>query len=196
MREEVLQRPQLLKASIMVGFLYAFHTAKKRGRNGLETLVSMLSRSQIVHVEMMPVTGISSSGKLCVSCAYTAFMQRRFGCYSPQLLDEEGTLLLYVPAVDASPTAANFLHDLLGVPYNYVGLPRTLFPTQFRREADPLHVPHEVFCSEAGFQLAYLCGAVRLPHSFECSPAELYSLLLTSPVVKCVTHSDVLRCSA
>ena len=176
----------------IIGFLYAFHTVPAHGPPDryVEALVSILSRSLIVHVEMMPVYGTHE--KLCVRASYTACMQHHFGCYPPQLLDERGTLLLYLPA-ESGPSAeagARFLHSLLGVPYNYAGLPRTLFPERYRRAADPLHVPHTVFCSEAGLQLAYLCGAIELPHSFECSPAELYSLLSTvaEPVKRCQVH--------
>jgi hypothetical protein len=176
-----------------LGFLFAFHTVPADQRVGLEALVSFFSNSTIVHVEMLPVYHVTENAELCVHHAYTAYVQRRFGCYAPCVLDLPGTLLLFMPTTrESGLVGLNFLHSLMGVPYNYAGLPRTLMSDKYRRSADPWHVPHAVFCSEAGLQLAYLCDALCLPTSFECTPAELFTHLSQKAHVWHLPRSRVL----
>lgn len=177
----------------VLGFLFAFHCVQGKRFSALERVVSFLSDSPVVHVEMLPVYRRAGGRGVWVHEAYTAFMGRRFGCYEPNVLDQEETRFLFLPTPpEVGSHGMRFLDSLLGLSYNYVGLPRTLMPEGCRRAADWEHPPHSIFCSEAGLQLACMCDSLGLPRSFECTPAELYRrLALHSSVLALERHEIV-----
>ena len=90
------------------------NTRRKRVKIHQASVVSFLSDSPVVHVEMLPVYRRAGGRGVWVHEAYTAFMGRRFGCYEPNVLDQEETRFLFLPTPpEVGSHGMRFLDSLL-----------------------------------------------------------------------------------
>ena len=176
-------------SSRRLGFLYVFHTYNpKQSSSVVEKVVSFLTGSEIIHVEMLPVVEAEAGPggevtRVAVSTSYTAYLFCRFNTFEPSICAEESSIALYVPMTEAQTEAGEaFLQGLVGARYNYWNLPCTMLPTAVKECLPHQQQQHRqrVFCSQAGLQLCYACGVLDQEHipPFCCSPKELHALLL------------------
>lgn len=178
------------------GFVFAFYYYSRLPRvSMLERMVHAVTKSDAIHVAIVPAVRSTHGGFRVDSVAYTAFINRGVemqpvaevlnGCYTFYFMPVSGP--------DAFNLGLSFLHDLVGAQYNRLSLLTTLLPRRLRRPgAIPLWVSCEnqglmprankpaVFCSQMGLMLCYAIDAVLTVtiDPAACSPGDLERILL------------------
>ena len=145
-------------------------------------LVDVLTWSDLIHVEIVPVTRFAE-GEIAVGrYSYTAFMNLGFVRYdAAQCCDRPMFTFLFLPLDEfATRHGIAYLECLVGTEYNKGGL-LAAFCHQFmhpkRTQALQFH-RKPVFCSEAGLMLCYLVGVYDGPTMPQyCTPKDLYTIL-------------------
>jgi hypothetical protein len=196
------------------GFLFAFKVFRDE-HDCMESLVHCLTRSDLIHVEMVPVLAAYQDHILCAPEAHTAFVGQGYNKHATQACIEDPSFThLFVPVQDPAQLqlGITFLESLHGKHYNYFALPLTILPEscKFRscQRLPSCLSSKTVFCSQMGLMLCYLCGLlhpeVRCHGRLSifdptcCTPSDLYRLLVThhpgarhfAPEQICVASTD------
>ena len=170
-------------------------------------MVQRLTRSDIIHVEIIPVFGIcpETNNLLASNTAYTAYVGTGYDAHSSHYCIHDSSYThLFVPLEEESMLhGLSFLHTLHGKKYNYMALPLTILPQKCKfkgiQNLQKSFTPSKVFCSQMGLMLCYLCNILDPiacaggnhpkkkktadhPSLFFdpkcCTPGDLYHLLL------------------
>jgi hypothetical protein len=184
----------------MTGFLFSFkmYIPKHDGElDCIENMVHHITRSDLIHVEVIPI--LSSCQELLYASqdAHTAYVGIGYSKHaSSHCLEDDSYMHLFVPVdhPDTMQRGVQFLESLHGMRYNYLALPLTMLPDscKLRRVDDstPLLQPtSKIFCSQMGLMLCYLCQLLSPQYHYHgastifdptcCTPADLYRLLVT-----------------
>lgn len=101
--------------------------------NHLENMVHCLTRSDIIHVELIPVLGCTLATKTLVvsQTAYSAYVGVGFDEHDSSFCITDPTFrLIYIPmSYETMLEGIRFLHAQRGKQYNYLALPLTILPT-------------------------------------------------------------------
>jgi hypothetical protein len=103
--------------------------------NHLENLVHCLTRSDIIHVELIPVIGRTSTTAVVSQTAYSAYVGVGFDEHDSSFCITDPTFrLIYIPMpYETMLQGIQFLHAQRGKQYNYLALPLTILPTWCKR---------------------------------------------------------------
>jgi hypothetical protein len=153
----------------------------------IEKMVDVLTWSDLIHVEFVPVRQYCNEKNTIIMCpySYTAFMscgfvrKQSYDCCDRKLFTH-----VYVPLDNESThRGIAFLESMVGERYNRLGMWHA-FCHQFLWSAavNGIYAPHmhkrPVFCSEAGLMLCYLVGKYNGPERpMYCTPKMLYRIL-------------------
>ena len=166
-------------------------------------MIDMLTWSDYVHVEMVPVSEHSLGRFTLCPCSYTAFPPAGFVRRESKLCcDSAAYTHLFLPlSRDATHYAHKFLDSLVGSTYNSAGALTAAWHEwiQSREVGGEKYVnewyvdngdatTRRVFCSEAGLMLCYMTGAYAGAEQPRlCTPKVLYQILQECKAVK-VAH--------
>ena len=203
------------------GFIFAFKvyqgkkadclSSSKSFVDCIENIVSRVTCSDIIHVEIIPVIRHVSDREMIISSkAYSAYVGQGFNVHDSSFCTSDPNYtLVYIPMDnDTTVMGQDFLDSQHGKKYNYSALPLTILPAWCKRckveleeNADPvqyelLNEHNKVFCSQLGLSLCYHCKVFSMPREDRgrfyidpnyCSPAELYKMLMhmESPIAGC-----------
>ena len=166
------------------GFLFAFKLFIQNRDpkiDWIEHMVQRLTRSDIIHVEIIPVLGGKYAQKegrmldegselLASSVAHTAYVGAGYRAHSSHFcLRDRSYVHVFVPMHEHDMRqGVNFLNSLQGKSYNYLALPLTILPQACKlrsiRCLAKCMTPSKVFCSQMGLMLCYLCNILD-PHA-------------------------------
>ena len=193
------------------GFIFAFKLYQRSTADCLssskglvdciENIVHHVTRSDIIHVEIIPVIEHAPGGQLIISTdAYSAYVGKGFNVHDSSFCTSDPTYtLVYIPMDnETTEMGLDFLNSQEGKKYNYSALPLTILPAWCKKykvdlEENGNPLQHElltrhnkVFCSQLGLSLCYHCKVFSMPNKDAgryyidpnyCSPAELYHML-------------------
>ena len=172
------------------GFLFAFKMYvpnKDPDLDIIENMVHHLTRSDLIHVEIIPILGghylpvLANEGGMqaqyCLdpvsvlvasNVAHTAYVGMGYNEHcSAYCIDDCSYTHLFVPLPPEQTMAGlSFLKSLQGKHYNYLALPFTILPKTCKfkliaRLQHCLNEPKKVFCSQIGLMLCYLCSILQ-----------------------------------
>lgn len=197
--------------NMATGFLFAFKLYMKNNGDSemvdcLENLVHFLTSSDLIHVEIIPVTGgafaptyensiFMEDGSYLIASdvAYTAYVGKGYNKHhSRYCIRDESYTHLFVPLSPLEmDLGLSFLESLQGKHYNYAALPLTILPESYKfKTIHSLYSclsPPKVFCSQMGLLLCYLCDILRPEdHDTQHGKAVIFD-------PKCCTPADLHR---
>ena len=192
------------------GFIFAFKLYSENqesqcGVDWVEHMVKRLTASDIIHVEMIPVIGghytawceedgriLMGEGSALVTSpiAHTAIVGSGYKTHSSkECLDDSSFHHIFVPMSEENlRQGISFLEMQEGKWYNYLALPFTVIPHNFKmrgiEELEGCVSTSKVFCGQMGLVLCYLSNIIDPSPVFldplYCTPSELYQLIMAS----------------
>ena len=189
------------------GFLYAFYKYSHISKASfIEKMVSFATASDSIHVAILPATECylkkkdEQSDELEVHSisvldkTFTAFVFEGYKEQRANTVLNHQYEFIFLPVENdlVYEEGYNFLINLKGSGYNYMGLPLTLLPKALRPVVKPQSfvnnndsccTPSRVFCSQVGLMLCYKCNALPMNCNIMnpscCAPGELQGILKT-----------------
>lgn len=184
------------------GFIFAFyHYSHSNNKSFIETIVSVATASDCIHVAIVPVPECKMQKKEnprdCVielnasPEAYTAFIGHGFEIQSASSLLNDAYEFIFVPVTALNlQRGVNLLKSFDGAGYNYIDLPLTILPKRLKKNRNNAFsdktdscMPSRVFCSQVGMILCYQCNIINsrmgkgMIDPAYCTPADLLRIL-------------------
>jgi len=195
------QYEQRDNAKSQVGFIYAFFLYSHSNHNSfIERVVSLMTRSDYIHVAIIPAI-LHSSTSACgyldtqkkkklkletINKVYTAFMGEGYKIQTVDKVLNESYKYFFYPAesIDSFYKSWAFLENLQGAKYNYVSCMLALFPKTFKEMDNSeseltLRKNEKVICSELALFILYYSDSALKPtiNPRYCTPGELHDII-------------------